>query len=786
MGGKEICMKKNILSVISLILASMILFGTSCRNNTGDVLDNSSLDSSSFVEGNPDSSSGDKDSSNTSGGDNKGTLYFPEYEPDDAPVEKIVVNPARVASGNSTSSRIALNKDGKAWAWGSNKYGQLGNGEQTTSSYDATAFTPQEVQTDARFISVSAGEQHVLAIDKDNNLWGWGKFEHPLQDSSLGSITLPIPTQLIPNNKFVFVEAGTNCSFAIDMAGNLLAWGTNHGGELGDGTTLDVTEAKLIFPEKTFSYISSSNTITYAIDTDGKLWGWGTTYNGIGDGTKDTKYLTPVQIMPDRKFVQVSTNGLSTYALEENGSLWGWGSNAKGQLGDGTKEKQLTPVPIMAGKYFTCVDVSVDTTHAIDVQGKLWTWGIDNELLNVKYYPQQMESDVRFLQVSAGLALDENGEIWTWGNNGSGTLGDGSAENIYSPIQVFKDMCFVKINMYNNSTYALDTDGNLWVWGAKGNQTAENSLMQVIKGKKIKDFSASGHILAIDTEGNLWSWGANTEGQLGDGTTKKREEPIQIMPEKKFIKVSADQDYSHAIDSQGNLWAWGGNGDALYGGGQGLGNVSKQLTPEQVQKGTKFVDVRSWNNRGGYAIDTNGKLWGWSELNILDFKGTYHTPVQVVKDRHFSVLPENFGGDMKLNHGIYLLDTKGNIFSWNSFFNEIEANYQTPITVLPNKKFSSIVQGDMCVFALDIEGKICAWGNNTHGQMGIGTKGGTVTISNYKTILPDKTFSYVYAEGNSTFAIDTDGKLWAWGANSNGALDGTVFRRSTPEKIVLK
>lgn len=91
-------------------------------------------------------------------------------------------------------------------------------------------------------------------------------------------------------------------------------------------------------------------------------------------------------------------------------------------------------------------------------------------------------------------------------------------------------------------------------------------------------------------------------------------------------------------------------------------------------------------------------------------------------------------------------------------------------------------------FALDTDGQVWAWGGNALGQLGIG-----VAEPNHSEPTMVNTFpagiaiQSITAGPNQAFAIDTNGDLWAWGINSNayeGILgDGTATNRDTPVKI---
>ncbi len=771
-------MKKKMIQIMSIMLACFAALGAACNDGAVSVKDSSSMEESTALGSSEETSSSEEDSSSedsstedSSSGDKEDELYFPEYEPDEAPTEKITVQPAQIASGTSATFRVALDKDGKAWCWGDNSYGQIGNGEKTTIEYDATAFTPQAAQTDARFVSVSAGDYHTLAIDKDGGLWGWGKFEAPSSESIWGEETFTTPQRLLTGKQCVYAEAGTYCSFIIDAAGKLWAWGNNSGGRLGDGTKNYADTPIWVVTDKRFLSVSSWSGATYGIDTDGHLWGWGNTYSGFGDGTTGT-HLTPVAIMPEKKFAQISA-GYHTYALDENGNLWGWGSNPKGQLGDGTKEKQTAAVPIMAGKYFTCVESSDANNYAIDVQGKLWAWGNDSKVLNMTYYPQHVPFDRKIVQASKGLALDENGEFWTWGSNVNGEVGDGATQNILTPTHVFTDMRFSKVVSNTGTTYAIDTGGALWICGSGAPHNTENSLQRIMPEKKFKEIKVYNEgAYAIDMDGGLWF--VNVE------------KSVQIMPDRKFIKVAIGSGFTHAIDIYGNLWAWGTGGNE--GGCLGLGNgIHQQDTPAQVRAGVKFVEIEA-----GYdyvaAIDVDGNFWGWGNnkggrLSFSEHGYVIYTPVQFRKGIAFSQLAF-MKSDYAIRGGNYAIDNNGKLYGWCAYQDMLDHHSEI---CWEGKTFSSISTGHVHALAIDTDGRLYAWGYNSHGELGVGMKGDKVHILHYRTVMQDKKFTCAVASSlHSSLAIDTDGKLWAWGNNGWGQLNGVKSNQITPKKLTLQ
>jgi alpha-tubulin suppressor-like RCC1 family protein len=63
---------------------------------------------------------------------------------------------------------VAVRTDGTLWAWGRNKWGQLGDGSTTRR------LAPEQIASATYWASVAAGDFHTLGVHKNGTLWVWG------------------------------------------------------------------------------------------------------------------------------------------------------------------------------------------------------------------------------------------------------------------------------------------------------------------------------------------------------------------------------------------------------------------------------------------------------------------------------------------------------------------------------------------------------------------------------------------------------------------------------------
>ena len=203
------------------------------------------------------------------------------------------VSPTAIAAGDYYS--IAIGNDGKLYAWGFNQIGQLGNGNYTSSNSPVVVNLPAGVSPTI----IAAGGGHSMAIGNDGKLYAWGfNFYGQLGNGNNTSSNMPVVVNLPAGVSPTIIAAGGGHSMTIGNNGKLYAWGDNSSGQLGNGTTTQSNTPVVVNLAAGISpaAIAAGDSHSLAIGNDGKLYTWGYNYYGqLGNGTT-TQSNTPVAI----------------------------------------------------------------------------------------------------------------------------------------------------------------------------------------------------------------------------------------------------------------------------------------------------------------------------------------------------------------------------------------------------------------------------------------------------------------------------------------------------------
>ena len=177
-----------------------------------------------------------------------------------------VANIVAVAAGGEHS--VALKIDGTVWAWGRNTYGQLGNGETTDINY-----TPVRVPSLTAISEIVAGENHTLALKQDRTtVYAWGSNSYgQLGDGGREKKLTPIQIEGLRNVKAI--ATGANHTAAIKEDGSVWTWGRHTSGT----QTVRTTPIEVKGLSNAIAVGGGGNDIDsyiLAINGDGTVWKW--------------------------------------------------------------------------------------------------------------------------------------------------------------------------------------------------------------------------------------------------------------------------------------------------------------------------------------------------------------------------------------------------------------------------------------------------------------------------------------------------------------------------------
>lgn len=289
-----------------------------------------------------------------------------------------------VYAGHSFS--LAYGDDGEAYAWGTNTSGQLGDG-----TFDSRPIPrPVAVPTGVSFTSVTAGPQHALALGDDGKAYAWGENGYgQLGDGSRTNRNAPVEVLMPAGVSFTSFSSGIGHSLGLGDDGKVYAWGQNNLGQIGTGSggsgfpTPVPSPVEVSTPSGlSFTKVRAAVNRSFAFANDGTVYGWGENSVGqLGNGETNNKQFLPIEVTTPMgvTFVELSGGITHTLALGSDGKTYAFGANNVGQLGDGSYIDRLVPVEVAvpSGISFTSVSAGNYFSLAIGDNGKSYGWGLN-------------------------------------------------------------------------------------------------------------------------------------------------------------------------------------------------------------------------------------------------------------------------------------------------------------------------------------------------------------------------------------------------------------------------
>ncbi len=372
------------------------------------------------------------------------------------------------------------------------------------------------------------------------------------------------------------------------------------------------------------------------------------------------------------------------------------------------------------------------------------------------------------------IATDASGSMFGWGRNTYGQLGIGTNENQDGPISL------------NGQFPLLD----------------QETIDEIITGES--------HAFALTSQSRLFAWGYNAQGQLGTGDNINRFSPVDIttsfsLDSNDFIiSVSAGGNHSVVATDKGRVFTFGHNTYGQLGNGTNThSHLPFEITSNFSLSEEDQIESVHTGHSFSLAISKSGRIFTWGNNNDGQLGDNSRNGRTLPFDITIGLM---FQGDETVHnlqtgrHHVTLLTTHGRVLAWGSASDgQIGYGVSGTRILLPyditsrfnlsiDETIIMISTRDVHVMALTSTGRIFAWGNNRHGQIGNGTEGSAIKsptqITDYITLFGEEKISSIHTGTANSYALTTYGRVFTWGNNSYGQYGlGDTSIVSTPVDV---
>ena len=277
-----------------------------------------------------------------------------------------VVAPVPVAGGLTFAQLSAgyghtcgVTTGGEGYCWGSDAQAQLGNGPVQGEDDYRAHLAPVPIEGGLTISQVTAGQNHTcgLTVDGAAHCWGQGTFGQ-LGDGESTSSSVPVEVV----GGFTFTQLTAGDAFTCGLTGESAAycWGFSADGRLGigDPSGIDVSVPVQVAGGLAFVSIAAGAAHACGVTSDGSGYCWGYDgQGGIGDGPDDgVGEVSPVPVAGGLTFAQIAGGLGHTCGLTVSGAALCWGNDEDGQVGDGPDDggvNEHAPVRVAGGLTFS-------------------------------------------------------------------------------------------------------------------------------------------------------------------------------------------------------------------------------------------------------------------------------------------------------------------------------------------------------------------------------------------------------------------------------------------------
>ncbi len=385
----------------------------------------------------------------------------------------------------SRNSQVFLDDMGNAWAVGNNDEGQLGVGDSTSRS------SPVAVLGGLTFKKVIISSNNgtgktVLGLTPQGKAYTWGyNANGQMGDGTVVGKTTP--TAVSGSLVFQDIFYNGNAMFALTPKGELYAWGGNTNGQLGVGDVTPRSTPTAVLGGFKFQRISGNSvnvSSIFGITSDGTAYAWGVNTGGVLGVGDVTPRSSPVAVLGGIAFQKIIADGSpKAYGIAIDGTPYGWGLNNQNYLGLNDFTPRSSPVAMLGGFKFQEISHMVNGGQALSTDGEIYSWGTNVNGVHgtggvaASGSPVKALGGLIFKSYSSSIvnnfivALTEAGVAYAWGMNANGNLGLGDVVPRSTPVAVLGSLAFAQIEVGPDDSgsfrnvFGVTPGGVAYSWG---------------------------------------------------------------------------------------------------------------------------------------------------------------------------------------------------------------------------------------------------------------------------------------------------------------------------------
>ncbi len=323
--------------------------------------------------------------------------------------------PVTLAGGDRATCAL---QDGEVTCWG---------------AIEGTTARHRQVLEDA--VAISAGGSAFCARLRDHRASCW-------------TVAQPTPTDPGLSGVVDLAVSATHACAVLDD-GSVRCWGGNEHAQLGTGATGPAQEEPVTAEVVDATAVAVGDGFSCVTVGSGAVVCWGR--NDLGQGAQadgGPVLPEPVEVSGVEGATDLVAGAGHVCAVVDGGATSCWGDNGRGQLGRGAADaSSATPGAVVNLRGVTSLASSAWSSCAITASGQVSCWGDDTfgqlgdgRRTDPRRQPVAAQLPAPATSVAPGsfhtCAALTDGTVRCWGANSDGQLGNGTAEESVTPVEV--------------------------------------------------------------------------------------------------------------------------------------------------------------------------------------------------------------------------------------------------------------------------------------------------------------------------------------------------------------